>query len=105
MNVSPLPFVLNDANFLKRLRAAAADSARVTVTEHAAKRMKQRKVSFAQVVQCLQKGVIREPTALTQYGDWKATVGYRLAGDDVQVAVVIERDASKDWCVVITVIS
>lgn len=105
MNVSPLPFALNDANFLKRLRAAAADSARVIVTEHAAKRMKQRRVSFAQVINCLQKGTVREPAALNQFGDWKATIGYRVAGDDIQVAVAIERDASGDWCVVITVIN
>jgi hypothetical protein len=105
MNVSPLPFALNDANFLKRLRAAAENSARVTITTHAAQRMKQRKVSFAQVLTCLQKGTVVEPAALTQYGDWKATVGCKVAGDDIQVAVAIERDASADWCVVITVMN
>jgi hypothetical protein len=105
MNVSSLPFVLNDANFLRRLRAAASNSSRVFVTPHAARRMKQRKVSFAQVLTCLQKGVVREPATLTQYGDWKATVGCRVAGDDVQIAVVIERDAGTDWCVVITVMN
>lgn len=105
MNVSPLPFTLNDANFLKRLRAAAEDSARVIITGHAAQRMKQRKVSFAQVLKCLQKGIVIEPAALDQYGAWKATVGSKVAGDDIRVAVAIERDASADWCVVITVMN
>lgn len=105
MNVSPLPFALNDANFLKRLRTTAADSSRVIITDHATKRMKQRSMSFAQVIHCLQKGTVREPAALNQFGAWKATVGCRVAGDDVQVAVAIERDTSGDWCVVITVIN
>lgn len=105
MNSSPLPFALNDANFLKRLRQAAADSSRVVVLSHAGKRMKQRRVTFAQVLSCLRKGMVREPAHLTQYGDWKATVGYRVAGDDVQAVVVIERDESGDWCVVVTVMN
>ena len=100
-----MPFALNDANFLKRLRAAAADSGRVIVLPHATKRMKQRKVTFTQLVSCLQKGTIQESAHLTPFGDWKATVGYRVAGDEVRAVVVLERDANGDWCVVITVMN
>ena len=103
MALSPLPVALNDANFLKRLRAVAADSGRVVLVSHAARRMKQRKITLAQVIACLQKGTLREPAHLTPYGDWKATIGYRSAGDEVQVAVVLERDNDGDWCVVVTV--
>lgn len=75
--ISPLPFVLNDANFLKRLRLAAADTSHIVTLPHAVKRMKQRKVTPNQVVECLCKGNVSESAHLTQYGDWKATVIYR----------------------------
>lgn len=104
MPATPLP-ALNDANFLQRLRLAAADSGRIVVLDHARKRMKQRKVSFLQVAQCLQRGTLREPAHLSAQGDWKATVGYRCGGDDVQVAVALERDEGGDWCVVVTVMN
>lgn len=105
MSLSPLPAACNDANFLRRLRAIAADSAQVVITTHAKMRMRQRKASMSQVLACLRKGSVRESAALTISGDWKASVGHSVAGDEIQVAVVLERDADGDLCVVITVMN
>lgn len=103
--ITPLPFILNDANFLKRLRLAAADTSRIVTLPHAIKRMKQRKVTPNQVVECLRKGTVSESAHLTQYGDWKATISYRCGGDTVVVAVVLEMKENGDYCIVITVMT
>ena len=102
-NVTPLPFVLNDANFLKRLRAIASDSSRVVLVGHAKKRMRERKINFGQVLSCLQKGTISEPAHLSMHGDWKATVTHRCVGDSVSVAVALEKLNDGDYCLVVTV--
>lgn len=103
--ITPLPFILNDANFLKRLRLAAADTARIVTMPHAVKRMKQRKVTLNQVVECLRKGMVSEPAHLTPFGDWKATISHRCGGDSVSVAVVLEMKGNGDYCIVITVMT
>lgn len=103
--IAPLPFILNDANFLKRLRLAAADTLRIVTMPHAVKRMRQRKVTLNQVVECLRKGMVSEPAHLTSYGDWKATVSHRCGGDSVSVAVVLEMKDNGDYCIVITVMT
>lgn len=99
----PLPLALNDANFLKRLRLAAGDSAKIIIVQHAKQRMKERYITRGQVISCLQKGTISEPAHLTPHGDWKATVTHRAAGDHVSVAVAIEAKENGDYCIVVTV--
>jgi len=98
------PFPLNDANFLKRLRDVAADSARVKLTVHARERMGQRRLTLPQVLDCLRRGRIDESATLTMRGDWKATLHHQWAGDVVRVAVALRKTAGNDFAVVITVI-
>jgi hypothetical protein len=81
---------MNDATAIKVLREIATDSARVILTDHARLRMRQRKVSPAQVLTCLQRGIISEPVALDPHGNWKLTVAHRVAGKDLNVAVAID---------------
>lgn len=81
---------MNDATALKVLREIAQDSARVIFTHHARQRMRQRKVSPAQVLACLQRGIASEPVALDLHGNWKLTVTHRIAGKDLDVAVAID---------------
>jgi hypothetical protein len=97
------PLKLSDHSFTKMLRAIAVDSDRVVLTKHAKKRMKQRRISLAQVLVCLRKGRIVEPAHMTIQGDWKATVEHHYAGDAVRVSVVIERAEDGDLAVVVTV--
>ena len=86
----PVPLRMNDATALKLLREFAADSARVVFTHHALQRMRQRKVSTAQVLACLQRGIVAETVALDLHGNWKLTVTHRAAGMDLNVAVAID---------------
>ena len=81
---------MNDAMALKVLREIAEDSARVIFTKHANQRLRQRKVSPVQVITCLQRGTVSESVALDMHGNWKLTVSHRLAGKDLNVAVVID---------------
>lgn len=93
----------SDAGFLKKLRAIAQNSARVVLTGHARKRMRQRRIGLRQVIECLRRGRIAEPAHLTIHGDWKATVEHQCAGDTVRVAVAIERQEDGELAVVVTV--
>ena len=86
----PIPLRMNDANALRLLREIAADSAKVIFTAHARQRMRQRKVTPVQVIECLMRGGITEHVALDPYGLWKLTVSQRVAGKDLAVAVAID---------------
>ncbi len=99
-NIKPLPFVLNDANFLHRLRQAAD---RLVITPHAKKQMKKRKINRKQIDSCLRNGRIVEPAHLTIHGDWKATLEHSVAGDIISVAVALEMQENGDYAVVVTV--
>lgn len=99
------PLKLSDPSSLRKIRGIAADSNRVILTAHAKKRMKERRVSFKQVLECLLKGVISEPAHLNAEGDWIATLKHQCAGDVVKVAVAIERQENGDVAVVVTVMN
>ncbi len=97
------PLQLSDAGFLKKLRGIVQDSSRVVLTDHAKKRMRQRRINLRQVMECLKRGRIAEPAHLTIQGDWKATLQHQYAGDVVRVAVAIERQEDGELAVVVTV--
>ena len=86
----PVPMRMNDANALKLLREIAQDSGNVILVDHARKRMRQRKVTTVQIIECLRRGVVSEPVALDIHGNWKLTVAHRVAGKDLNVAVAID---------------
>lgn len=102
-NVRTLPFILNDANFLLHMREIL-QARSMFLTDHAKKRMVQRRVSSQQILQCLQRGSIDEPAHLTIQGDWSATIGYFTGGDFVKVAAAISKDNKGEIIIVITVI-
>jgi len=99
----PLPLKLNDANMLNLVRGIAKDTVNVSIEPHAKKRMKQRKITQTQVYDCLRHGVICEAAHLNIRGNWQCTLQRRNAGDEVRVAVVIEKDDAGDWIAVVTV--
>jgi len=86
----PVPMRMNDANARKLLREIAQDSGNVVFTDHARKRMKERKFTSTQVLACLQVGMISEPVALDIHGCWKLTLTHRVAGNTMEVAVAID---------------
>lgn len=99
----PIPLPLNDVNMLRIIREIAKDTSKVFILPHAKKRMKQRKITQTQVYACLRKGTIYEPAHPTIKGDWKCTLQYLHAGDEVRVAASIEGGAQGEWIAVITV--
>ncbi len=97
------PIRLNDAAFLKILRAIVKDSHLVVLTRHAKQRMRERRINLRQVMECLRKGRICEPAHVTIHGDWMATLEHRYAGETVRVAVAIVREKDGELAVVVTV--
>lgn len=89
---------------LRLIREIAADSSRVFLSAHARQRMRERHISVRQVFECLKRGQIAEPPHQDTRGDWKCTVSWLHAGDDVNVAVAFKRDEqSGELLIVITV--
>jgi len=99
----PIPFRMSDASLLRIIRQLAQNSCNVFVTDHARKRMRQRKIAMSQVLACLRLGGICEPSHQDIDGSWKCTLQYRWAGDDVRVAAALHRDEKGDWIAVVTV--
>ena len=98
-----LPFRLNDANMLSRVRSIAADTSRIFIEKHAKARMRKRRISITQIYECLRKGHLTESAHIAMRGGWKCTMTYRWAGDEISVPLVIEQDEKGDWIAVITV--
>ena len=96
---------LSDARFLRKLRTIVKDSHRVVLTKHAKQGMKQRRVNYRQVMECLRKGHICESAHIAIDGDWMATVEHRYAGDVVRAVVAIERQENGELAVVVTVMN
>jgi hypothetical protein len=103
MAPEPLPFRLNDQNLRRLISDMARDSGRVFITPHAKKRMRERKITLAQVLDCLCNGLVSEPAHTNMQGNWQCTMIRRNAGDDVRVAAALERAEDGDWVAVITV--
>ncbi|WP_322094580.1 DUF4258 domain-containing protein [Paraburkholderia bannensis] len=102
MPTQPTPFRLNDANLQRLIRETAQDTARVFMSPHAKRRMRERKITPTQVYDCLRRGSVFEPHTNSK-GHWQCTLMRRSAGDDITVVAVLERDEGGDWVVVVTV--
>lgn len=97
--------VLTTANASRIIRRLAQDSKAVFFTDHASKRMVQRKVTRLQVIECLMKGAITEGPALDIKGSWNLTICRVASGDQVNVVVALDWDAENaNYVVIVTVI-
>ncbi|WP_301951150.1 DUF4258 domain-containing protein [Burkholderia sp. L27(2015)] len=99
----PISFRLNDHNLRRLISDTAKDSGRVFITPHAKKRMRERRITLLQVLDCLRNGMISEPAHTNLQGNWQCTLTRRNAGDQVSIAAAMERTEDGDWAVVITV--
>lgn len=89
---------------LRIVRRIAKDSAAVFFTAHASQRMRQRHISRAQVLYCLQGGRIVEGPAPDAKGRWCMTLQRSCQGDVVQAVASLDWDAeSADYVLIITV--
>jgi len=84
------------------LREIAADSARVFVTKHARKRMRERHITLTQVLCCLRNGRITEGPARSTKGNWEMTVEVLSAGDTVVVVAALDIDDRGEYVLVVT---
>ena len=96
--------VLNTSDALRIVRRLAQDSGAVFTTDHANKRMVQRKVTRVQVIECLLKGVITEGPALDIKGSWKFTVSRAVCGDALNAVVALDRDVDKSKVVIVVTV-
>lgn len=91
------------ATFRKRVAELAQDSANVAVKPHAKSRMRQRKITLAQVLDVLRRGHIVEPPHPNTHGNWRATFAKIVAGDNIHVVAALERLESGELVIVVTV--
>ena len=94
----PLP--LTKAATLVLLRSAARDSGRVVFTDHAIRRMRERRITRTQVLRCLAAGRIVEGPARDIRAGWACRVEGVAEGRGLAVAVAL--DPSREDVVVIT---
>lgn len=83
---------MSRAEALRIIRQAAADSARVFFTRHAEARLRERKITRGQVLECLLRGAVVEGPAPSLRGGSECTMERMVAGDRVKVAIVIDDD-------------
>jgi len=63
-----------DQNLRRLISDTARDSGRVFITPHAKKRMRERKITLAQVLDCLRNGLVSEPAHANMQGNWQCTM-------------------------------
>ncbi len=97
-----LDFDLSPVNAKRLLTEIANESSKVFFTDHAEKRMKQRKITRMQVIRCLQHGRFSEGPYLDIKGNWKFNIGTFSAGEHLTVVAAFEKDTSGNHVVVIT---
>ena len=97
-----LHFDLSPVNAKRILKEIAKESSRVFFTDHAEKRMKERKIIRTQVLRCLQYGEFSEEPYLDIKGNWKFTIGTFSAGEHLTVVAAFERNERGDHVIVIT---
>jgi Domain of unknown function (DUF4258) len=83
-------FRLSKAKALELVRSIATDSGNVGFSQHALKRMRQRKVTPKEVLDCLLLGVIVEGPALNLKGDWELALQRMGGGRRLRVAIAID---------------
>lgn len=87
-----MPATPTTAQWEASIRALAQDSGRVFFTHHAKVRMRQRGVTFGQVLEVLQRGVIRrEPEPDLKTGHTLCRMERHIGGRNVGAVVALQR--------------
>ena len=102
MHCNLLTFKLDDVSLLRLIRETAADTSRVWFVEHARERMRVRRITPAQVFDCLRRGNLKEPGFVNMKGHWQCTLTRRCAGDEIHAVVALERHDDGNWIAVVT---
>ena len=86
----PVQLVLSRPKALALVRELAGESGNVIFSDHALKRMRQRRVTPKMVLQCLLFGVIVEGPVLSLKGTWELAIQRMAAGERLRVALAID---------------
>lgn len=89
MAAKVIPLEMSEKRARDIHRAAVQDSAKIIWTDHAKKRMRQRKITPMQVLNCLRSGMIDEPLHRDIEGGWKCTLIRLAAGEEIRVVCSI----------------
>lgn len=95
-------FDLNKVKAKHLIAEIAKDSSRVFITDHARKRMNERKITDTQIHRCLGHGQMKDEPFRNQKGNWQVTLETITAGERVVVVAAIEKEVDGGYIVVIT---
>lgn len=96
------PFRLSQKKALAIVRETARESWRVIISDHARKRMHQRRILRTQVDRCLMFGHIIEGPTKNDQGGWSIVLEVMTAGDEVVVVCELWQDEEGRWVTVVT---
>jgi hypothetical protein len=97
---------LTNTKALRIVREAATDSSRVFFVEHARLRMRQRRITAADVLACLRSGRITEPVHQDIRGRWKCALSGIVCGERLTVATGFQWDSKAErFLIAVTVIT
>jgi hypothetical protein len=82
-------FRLTAVEATRRIQKTAERTEFVILGHHALERMEERGITDAQVYEVLRKGLVTDPPALTQLGEWKCKIAKELRGGREIGAVTI----------------
>lgn len=85
-----VPLTLSKPKALSLVRELAGDSGNVIFSNHALRRMRQRRVTPKMVLQCLLLGMIVEGPVLGLKGTWELAIQRMAAGERLRVALAID---------------
>ena len=95
-------FELNSVSAKRIIKDIAERTEKVIITDHVRARMKQRRITTAQVLDCLRRGLVREePVFNDRYGSWEIKLEVITSGDIVNVIAALRKDKS-GYVVVVT---
>ena len=84
------PSKLSAHEALNVIGEIAADSSRIFIVEHAAKRGRQRVITRRQIELCCQKGAVVEGPFVNAKEHWQANLFRHAAGEEITSVVAIE---------------
>jgi len=77
----------------KHIRTLAKDTARVAIVSHASARMRERKISRLEVLECLRQGIIRQaPEPDLKTAALRCKMEHYIAGRDIAAIVALSDD-------------
>ena len=100
MGVSCMCLTKNEARL--KLKEFAKDTSKIKLSSHARQRMKERSISFKQIICCFEYGNITEGPYLNARGNCLMNVSVTSSGEYITSTVQIKLHESGDSSIVVT---